>query len=707
MKNTTEHAVLLAVVTTGIASVTTQLVTIREFLTQFEGNEIVIALILFLWLILGGVGSLVARRISNRLLGATVSGLGYLSFTLAALSTLQLLGIRLLRDVVFIHGSSVGFYPTLAFMGLTVSPYALLLGFLLPYSLFVLRVQEPDFPGARIYIADNLGDVGGGMLFSFVLVFLTTPFKALLLAHMPMVVAASRLLPGRRLLPWLTAVCTIGILTAGAVLETMTLAPPEGRLVYYRESRYGRIEVHQDQDQVTIFQDGIPVSSSQNISLAEETVHYPMAQLTSPQRVLVIAAQAGMMAELAKYRLKTVDYVELDPAVSDVQFQFRLLEPITGLNVLHQDGRAYLASTGTDYDAVIVNLPEPQTFQINRFFTDRFFELVKTRLTHQGILSFSMQGFDNYLSEAQRQKLSSLFNTAKLSFEHVLLLPGQRVFFLCRDAPIQADIPARLTANQIATRYISSYFYGNLTRERIQQLNSLMDPNTPKNTDDSPFLMRLMFYQWFAKYATSPAAFIAIVVVLTLVYLWRISREEYLLFSTGCMTMGSEILVIFAFQIFFGYIYHQIGIIITVFLAGLLPGAWFGNRLRRQERLVLAVTDAVLGALLGLFIAAFVLGRDHLPAAFFLIYGFGVSLVCGFQFPVALQLQGGDNRAATRAFSADLIGAAWGALVTSLVLIPYLGIIWAAVGLIGLKLSSLFVIGVFHEKSVSQRVRAG
>jgi len=216
-----------------------------------------------------------------------------------------------------------------------------------------------------------------------------------------------------------------------------------------------------------------------------------------------------------------------------------------------------------------------------------------------------------------------------------------------------------------------------------------------------------MFYQWFAKYATSPAAFIAIVVVLTLVYLWRISREEYLLFSTGCMTMGSEILVIFAFQIFFGYIYHQIGIIITVFLAGLLPGAWFGNRLRRQERLVLAVTDAILGALLGLFIAAFVLGRDHLPAAFFLIYGFGVSLVCGFQFPVALQLQGGDNRAATRAFSADLIGAAWGALVTSLVLIPYLGIIWAAVGLIGLKLSSLFVIGVFHEKSVSQRVRAG
>jgi spermidine synthase len=708
LKNTTEHAILLVVVTTGISSVVTQLVTIREFLTQFEGNEIVIALILFLWLILGGIGSLAARRISSRLLGTTVSALAYLSLALAALATVQLLGIRLLRDIVFIHGSSVGFYPTLAFMGMTVAPYALLLGFLLPYSLFVLRVQHPDFPGARIYIADNLGDVSGGMLFSFVLVFVTTPLKALLLAHIPMVAAVCRLQPGRRLLRWLAAIFTIGILTGGAIVETRTLAPPEGRLVYYRESRYGRIQVFRDQDQLTVFQDGVPVSSSQNISLAEEAIHYPMAQLTNPQRVLVIASQAGMMAELAKYRLKAVDYVELDPAVTDVQFQFGLLEPIAGLNVLHQDGRAYLASTKTVYDAVIVNLPEPETFQINRFFTKRFFDLARAHLTPQGILSFSMQGFDNYLSESQRQKLSSLFNTAKLCFRQVLLLPGQKIIFLCRNAAIEEDIPAQLTVKQIPTRYISRYFYGNLTQERIRQLNSLMDPKTARNTDDSPFLMRLMFQQWFAKYATSPTAFIAAVVMLTLIYFWRISREEYLLFATGCMTMGSEILVIFAFQIFFGYIYHQIGIIITVFLAGLLPGAWLGSRLRGgRERLSLALTDAMLAALLGLFIAAFVLGRDHLPAVFFLVYGFCVSVICGFQFPVALQLQGGDNRAATRAFSADLIGAAWGALVTSLVLIPYWGVIWATVALIGLKLTSLFVIEVFHDKVIPQGVCTG
>ena len=56
MKNKNDRAIIRVVVATGISSVVTQLLTIREFLTQFQGNEIVIALVLFNWLILGGLG---------------------------------------------------------------------------------------------------------------------------------------------------------------------------------------------------------------------------------------------------------------------------------------------------------------------------------------------------------------------------------------------------------------------------------------------------------------------------------------------------------------------------------------------------------------------------------------------------------------------------------------------------------------------------
>jgi len=169
--------------------------------------------------------------------------------------------------------------------------------------------------------------------------------------------------------------------------------------------------------------------------------------------------------------------------------------------------------------------------------------------------------------------------------------------------------------------------------------------------------------------------------------------------------MGSEILVIFAFQIFFGYVYTQIGLIVTVFLAGLMPGAWYGQRLQKMGRRTLAITDLFLIALLTGFITAVELIGDRLPAAFFISFGFLVSLACGCQFPVAFNLSGGDNSAATRTFSADLMGAAFGALFTGLVLIAYFGIVWAAAGLIGFKLISLLVsVRSSHEPAEPQKL---
>jgi spermidine synthase len=303
-----------------------------------------------------------------------------------------------------------------------------------------------------------------------------------------------------------------------------------------------------------------------------------------------------------------------------------------------------------------------------------------------------MQGFDNYLAEPQRQKLSSLYNTLKLYFKHILMLPGQKVFFLCSQRPLITDIPAALLHNGIPSAYINGFYYGNLTRERIDRLNARMDPTTPINVDTSPYLMRLMFSQWFAKFQTSPIVFFLVLSVLSAIYLFRITREEFVLFSTGCMTMGSEILVIFAFQIYFGYIYLQIGIIITIFLAGLLPGAWLGNRLHRQGKALLVLTDGLLIVFLAVFILSIDSFADRLPVPFYLIFGFVVSLTCGFQFPLVLYLKGSDNAAVTRTFSADLIGAAAGTLFTSVVLIPYAGILWTTAGLIGLKLISLLMI---------------
>ncbi|MEW6289111.1 MAG: hypothetical protein AB1545_04565 [Thermodesulfobacteriota bacterium] len=673
----------------GLASVVMQLVLVREFLAQFQGNEFTIALIFFSWLILGGMGAWLAL-LAIRRRPAGLTRLALLSLLLAAFAAMEILAIRTLRDIIFLHGADVGFYPTMAaIFGLT-APYGILNGFLVPYSLYVLRNQQTDYPGARIYMQDNVGDIIGGVLFSFVLVLWLTPLQSVFAANLPLLAAAFLLIPGgQRVRPaFLLALAgSVAMLLAGLLLEKQSLTPFEGRLIHYEESRYGRITVHQDRELLTIFVDGAPIFSNQNVSQDEETIHFPLSQIDDPHAVLLIGAEGGMLQEAAKYRPDQVDYLEIDRQLTDVQLRYKLLEPLPGLHIIHQDGRAFLAKTDRLYDAIIINLPEPNTFQINRFFTAEFFRLARQHLQPDGIFAFSVAGFDNYLSEPARLKISSLFNTARLHFQHVLSLPGNKVYFLCCNQPLNPDIPALLNNRGINTTFISSFFSGNITPERLQYLRDNLQADTPVNLDTSPFLLRIMFQQWFARFATSPLPFIVAGFMLLTIYLCRCRREELVLFSTGFVIMGSETLVIFIYQILFGYVYEQIGLLVTVFLAGLLPGAWLGEQLRRRRNFkkTLALCDTFLILLLAFLLLALTSAHDQLQPVFFLLFGFTVSLLCGCQFPLALTLGGGDNPAAARTFSSDLIGAACGTLITSLLFIPFLGILWATVGLVLIK----------------------
>ncbi len=701
MKSLNEKRVVAVILTTGIASVVTQLVFIRECLSQFQGNEIVIALILFTWLLLGGLGTRLAQPAagSRFAAGRTLSAL---SLVLVFLSVLTLFGIRLLRDLVFTRGASVGFYPTFGFIASMTAPYALLIGFLLPFSLFVLRSKRPDYPGTLAYVWDNVGDIAGGALFSFIIVFWLTPVQALVAAHLPLLAAALILRSSGRS-HWMAAAAALVMLTAALLAENLSLTPSGGELAHYRETRFGRIVVVKHQELLTLFQDGWPILSSQDEAAAEEAVHYALAQIADPKRVLLISAPSGVMGELEKYPLESIDYVELDPDITPILLNFNLLKRLPTLRILHTDGRAFLSRASPGYDAILVNLSDPQTFQTNRFFTDRFFALARARLSESGVLSFSAEGFQNYLAEPQRRKLSSLYNTVKRHFEHVLMLPGQRVYFICSARPLQTDITGRLERKGVETRYISAYFDSLVTPDRMARLNAWMDPATPPNAELAPYVLRTVFTEWFAKFDTSPLAFGGILTCLLAVYLIRSRRAEFVLFTTGWMTMAGELLIIFVFQIFFGYIYFKIGIIITVFLAGLLPGALWGRRLTHRARRVLIGTDAALIGLLGLSLAAVHFG-DRLPETFFLGLGFGISVACGMQFPAALHLQGDSSTAVARIFSADLIGAAFGTLVMSSVLIPYLGINGSICGLAFLKLLSLGMTRTLHETPLAKTV---
>ncbi len=681
--------VTFAVAATGVSSITAQLVLVREYFTLFSGNEFVIAMILFTWLVSGALGCFVALAFEKKRpqLRRPLADLGFLSLILTALPPVLLIGVRLLRDLLFVHGSTPGFYPTFAFVLSTLGPYALIHGFALPFALRAARTLDPAYPGFLVFISDNLGDVLGGCLFSFVLVSLVKPVPALALSSVLLFSAGTLLLRREKIRMWLAAplaAATIVILCL--VLETPSLSPPYGTLVHYEESRFGRITVIEDQRQKTLFHDNIPIFSSENLEDAEQTVHYPLSQVVNLESVLLVSWKSGVTGEIARYRPQIVDLVEIDPAITRTLSRFRLIDRIPGLNLAHTDARTFLSETDKTYDAIILNVSDPETFQTNRFFTREFFRSAKQHLRSGGVLSFSMKGYDSYLAETERQKLACLYRTAADVFAQVLAVPGTTVTFVCSDQGLNWDIPALLTKKGIDTRTLHGLFYGNVSALRVEQLRSMLTQGKrpPLNTDLRPVLMTRQFADWFSRHGSSPLPFFMVAVLILVLYTSQLNRKTAVLFTTGFSLMASEILVIFAFQIFFGHIYHHIGIIVTFFMAGLLPGAVLAGKTKARQ--ALAASDFMIIICLAVFALLVQIRADRL---FFMVLGFPFSLLCGFQFAHILQV--GDDKESIfgRAFSADLAGAGFGVLAASLILIPGAGLLGSILCLMALKGLSL------------------
>ena len=682
-----------SIVGVGISSVTTQILTIREFLSQFHGNEITISLVVFCWLVLTGMGTLAAKCFRKASLGVYL----VLALTIGLLPLFQVMGIRVFRELFFTHGVSPGFYPILLYITLAIAPYCLLTGFILPYTQKLFHNQFIPFESGELYITDSVGDILGGVLFSFLLVYWLKPFAVIAVAASFLLLVTLFMMGVFKKWRFLALAIPIAAffyaLALTPSLEMRTLQTQYGNITEYVESPFGRIVVTKEGSQYTFWGSGTPLYSDSNVIEAEEKVHYPLSQLNVVENVLLVSGGLGeTLVEIGKYDPVRVDYVELDPALTRTALALKMIPKVPFLNIINTDARRYIQATHMRYDAVILDLPEPDTFQVNRFYTDEFFAMAKHMLKKNGILALNMDYSPNYLSEVQKEKLSILYHTLERHFNHILVLPGEQAGFLVSDRPLSAEIPRKLQSKGINTVYIDGYFHGNITKERILKLREKLGQNKTINTDFNPRIMHLVFREWFTRHGTTPTGFIWVLAGGLLLYFIFMRKEEYILFSTGFTTMGMEMTIIFAFQIIYGYVYMMIGAIITAFLLGLLPGALAGVKWGAGSGVKVGLSESALLVMSAVFLCWCGWFKVSLHPAWFLAFCFGFSFFAGFQFPVVTQLIGEDQSPAAGCLAADLCGAAVGALVVGTFLIPLWGMGMAVLLLILMKVSSSLLI---------------
>ena len=681
--------IVFSIITLGIAEILTQLVVLREFLAVFYGNELVIGILLANWLLISGFGGYVGRRVSavadkHKLL---------ISFhiVMAFLLAVCIFVIRSLYGFAFIRGELVSVTGISVAAFLILLPVCFITGFSLPLFSVLYSRRKNAVQIGRVYFFDSLSNMIGGVLFSFVLIYLLDAFQIALVVLVMNLFAAMLISTklGKRLFSLAAAVLlVIAVILFSSIdidlVSTQQQYPGQG-VAFMQDSVYGRYVVTRSADQLNFFENGVPLFSTNDPASNEEKVHYALLQHRDVRRVLLISGGvSGTALEVLKYPdIEEVDYVELDPLVVFIGKKFTDNLDDARIHVFNMDARLFVRqSMGRDeYDAVIIDMPDPATAQANRFYTEEFFGELKQVMADGAVVSLSLSSGVNYLNEETRRLNAAVYNSLKKHFRNVLILPGDTAYFIASDAGLSYnaydDIP-------VDTVYVKKeYMYDRLDRERIDYVYSALGGSGIVNRDFRPVAYYYHLLYWLGHFETNYFVFIGILVAFLVFVVWRIRPVQFAVLSAGFAGMSLELVILIGFQVIYGNVYHKIGVIVTSFMVGLALGAWFMNRRLGSVRsgsvakiiFLVGCYSVVLPLLLFLLSMA---DSSYLvsliSAVVFPLMTVVIGFLVGALFPAAARLHFSRvGRTAGLLYFYDYAGACFGAVLVSVLFIPVVG----------------------------------
>jgi len=642
-------SLVAAFLTMGASFTVLQTVMVRELLVSFSGNELSIGLVLGAWLVLEALGAGVAGRLSRRIppQPAAYAALQSAWALLLLPSLLAALRVRSLAGAV--PGEAIGPPAALLASLLVLCPLGLVAGasFAIAVAAYAGYAGAPQSPG-RIYALEAAGSIAGGVTFTYLLLPLLSSTQILLLvASLNLASAASLFLasPRRRVpggtMTGLLAVGALAILASplGPALHRWAVAGrwAPAHLAFEGNSPYGNVAAIAEAGQVTVFSNGSPVLTAPDpdVAAVEEMVHLPALFLNEPpRRALVIGGGAGGVAhELLRYPLERLDYAELDPmliqairAVPTSLTTEELSDP--RLHLALTDGRRFVMECRSEadahqYDLILVNLPYPSTLVLNRLYTREFYQQVRALLKPAGLLVAPSPPARTYAGPALRDLLAVYRRTLASVFPHLRAIPGDSAtLWLASENRLDLDVEELvrrwgergIEARMFRTEYLR-YLLDPAVAADFDRLGQV--PAAAVNRDGRPAGLRygLAYESALLSPALEPFfrglgrlrwGYLAVGTgVLALAGLFLLRRREAVVpvavATTGLAGMAADLLVLFSFQVLYGSVYRQVGLLVTAFMAGLSAGGWamtaWAGRLRRPWR-ALATLEAAnaLGA---------------------------------------------------------------------------------------------------------------
>jgi spermidine synthase len=769
----------------GFYALILQTTLLREFLVVVLGNEFVLGISLFNWLVGIFIGAVAGGTCADRI----VRKWKILAVSLLLLVLLSPLSVTLIRLLYPLSGSPPGayisFFQVIWLSALLIAPLSFFIGFTFPLAArfdsgSAMNPVKKTIFISRVYIFEAGGALLGGLLASFVLAGRFNSYIILSLASLPLLALlaiVSRLSGHQKLfvtvclllgaeLLWLTPLASTRF--DRFMVERRWKGFSGSELVWNRDSRFQNLAIGKDREQLNLYANGqfstsFPEDTDNLVLAAHLIVQHP-----DPKRILVIGeAISGLAEKLLQYDIREIKSLEIDRDLMAgiKKYLPARLESIftdSRFSIRIEDGRKFAGGKNQEnsgWDIVFVNVGEPSTLLLNRFYTREFFQDIASIESESGILCLRTTSSENYLSGIGSQYTASIYQTLRSVFPYLAVAPGDKnIFFAAKKAGVVSQSPRLLSERYIRSRArpekLAKIFSSLYPREKTAFVNRALQSReaTALNTDERPvsnfYFNKILgwasdsrtegIFRFFEKITLFHLLIcLSGLFVIRLAILVVKSARDFLtrdktesdrfynqflrktassrfniLFAAtaaGFSGLSMEMMVIYSFQHVFGYVYQLIGFIIALFMTGLPLGAHISNTMLMKKNFTgkkmigfLALTQVLFAALALYFpvLLKQVGGLDRLgKGLMFLVMTITGALV-GMVFPLALELIAKNHtrkmgRSAGIVDASDHLGASLGAIFCGGLLLPVLGT--AGIGRLIASLSGFSLLFLFLQ----------
>jgi spermidine synthase len=713
-----DKKLFLFIFVTGFSGIVAQLLFLREMLVIYYGNEFTLGIILANWLISEALGSFyLGRKIKNYNL-LIIFFILSLFFSFIILRNLKNILKLPFGQVIPLH--LVFLSSLFILLPISISHGALFTNFAYHLSSFLKK-------GISLtYLYETLGTLFGGLFFTIFLIRYFTPLKIIaLIIFLNLILLFLSFKKWWQLFPLLFFYLLFLYHLKKIEIVTIKSLWQNRNVISYHNSLYGNITILKDEEQHTLFHNGIPiiVSPIPFIQTSQDFIHLPLLLYqkinNKDLKILFISGGiGGNLNELKRYEGLEIDYLEIDPDIFKVLKELKspLIEKelnIKGLRIYHLDARYFLKKINKEYDLIYLGLKAIPDLTLARLFTQEFFLLLKKRLKKDGFFVFSLPGSLTYLPKELRLISKTLLNTLKKVFNYSLIIPGEEDnIFISSDNEI-------LNSQNLITIIIDGLKYlkdkndliinENYLKLRLKEdyflflSHQLANIKGKINTDFSPIALyyflsyfnshfSLFLSQFFLSLEKTRFSYLLSFLIIPFFFLFLKKNKKkslaFLIFTTGFYTLLTSLIISFAFQIAYGYLYYQIGFLTTALMAGFALGSYFGKE-RKNNYLWLIILEIFL-IIFSLFLIFQMKIVYHLSPLYFILISFITGFLGGAQFPLASELyeEKDKSKVAGTLYTCDLLGGFLSGIVGSSFLIPLWGIYQSLIFLIFLKITS-------------------